>query len=122
VSAALRKLAAQLKEMEGPASSAKTQAAAAAANHKGSRSSSDTDSDSDVEHVDCTAAEVADAGFGQGHQQEKQAGAANGGGSKQQQQVAADVAQLEHRRSAQLQPTALRLVKELLTQGGGKTD
>lgn len=97
VLAALRKLAAQLKEMEGPASNG---AQAAAAANKGSLSSSDTDSD--TEHVECTPADA--------QQQERK------------QQHGTDVEQLQHRRSAQLQPTALRLVKELLTQGGGKTD
>jgi hypothetical protein len=99
VLAALRKLAAQLKEMDGPFANG---GAAAASNlTKATFSSSDTDSDSEA--VD---------GAAQGTSDDKQ----------QRQQQAADVEQLQHRRSAQLQPTALRLVKELLTQGGGKTD
>lgn len=98
VLAALRKLAAQLKEMEGPAANG---VQAAAAEDKATFSSSDTDSDSEA--VECEA---------QGTASEKQ----------QRQQQATDVEQLQHRRSAQLQPTALRLVKELLTRGGGKTD
>lgn len=94
VSAALRKLAAQLKEMEGPASSGTAAAA------KGSLSSSDSDSDAeDVVNTPNTAS-----------------------GTAQQQQQPADVEQLQSRRSGQLQLAALRLVKELLTQGGGKTD
>jgi hypothetical protein len=117
-------LAAQLKEMDGPPAAGGTKAAAA--NHKGSMSSSDTDSDSDVDHVDCIVAAAADVDRDMHRQQqqegEEEGGAASGGRSQRQQQAAADVAQLEHRRSAQLQPTALRLVKELLTQGGGKTD
>jgi hypothetical protein len=98
VLAALRKLAAHLKEMEGPVAH---KDAAAAASHKATFSSSDTESDNEA--VD---------------------GAAHGtaGDKQQHQQQATDVKQLQHRQSAQLQPTALRLVKELLTQGGGKTD
>lgn len=96
--AALRKLAAQLKEMDTPGGSGSHAAAAA---DKGSMSSSDADSD--AEHVDCTADDSVK-------------------GLKKEQQQHAGVEQLEHRRSAQLQPTVLRLVKELLTQGGGKTD
>jgi hypothetical protein len=93
VSAALRKLAAQLKEMEGPASSSTAAAA------KGSLSSSDSDSDTE-DTVNIPKAAT---------------------GTTAQQQPA-DPEQLQSRRSGQLQPAALRLVKELLTQGGGKTD
>lgn len=96
VSAALRKLAAQLKEMEGPASS--TTAAAA----KGSLSSSVSDSDTE-DTVNIPRA-------------------ATGTALQQQQQQPADAEQLQSRLSGQLQPAALRLVKELLTRGGGKTD
>jgi len=98
--AALRKLAAQLKETEDPVSCSPPQAESAC----GKGSMSDSEGDSDAEHVDCTG--EGDAGSSR----------------RQQSQQQTDVQQLEHRRSAQLQPAALRLVKELLTQGGGKTD
>lgn len=97
--AALRKLAAQLKETEDPVSCSAPQTESAC----GKGSMSDSEGDSDAEQVDCT-------------------GEGDVGSSRRQQQQQTDVQQLEHRRSAQLQPAALRLVKELLTQGGGKTD
>ena len=96
VSAALRKLAAQLRDTDAPSTS---DSAAAAAASKGS-----SDSDSETEVVDSTAE----------HSPTPH--------SKQRRHQPGVVEQLQHRRSAQLQPTVLRLVKELLTQGGGKTD
>jgi hypothetical protein len=97
VLSALRKLAAQLKE-EGAATSETKPAAAASKTrlHTGS------DSDSDSEQAD---------------------GPADAAEPAEQQRRSADMdRELQHRRSAQLKPTALRLIKELLTQGGGKTD
>jgi hypothetical protein len=95
VQSALRKLAAQLKEMDVSAG----RRTHTAAGGKSSLSSRGSDADSEDEHAD---------------------GAAE---PPLQQQQRADIEQhLGHRRSAQLQPAALRLVKELLSQGGGKTD
>lgn len=94
VLSALRKLAAQLKE-EGAATSETKPASK-------TRLRSGSDSDTDSEQADSTAEAAEPA---------------------EQQRRSADLdRELQHRRSAQLQPTALRLIKELLTQGGGKTD
>lgn len=113
VLAALRKLAAQLKELEGVAGGAGSSSNGhhAARGKKVSTSCGDTDSDSDTEHIDCIHAESSDT-----------SSPASPPLPPRQQQQLPDTEQLEHRRSAQLQPTALRLVKELLTHGGGKTD